>query len=151
MATIDNSKVIILRDVDLEIEGNNFKKFVNRVVFTPSSETVSFTPMAPDSSQSAQTEPTWTVELQYVQDWEEPLSLSQLLYKKAGDKEVVRFKPRAGAGLPVFVSDVTLAHGAIGGDGGAYPVTTVSMGCTKPVIDTDDAPGTVEPDYPEVP
>ena len=141
---------IILKDIVLRFEtADDFAPAVSSAVFTPTSSAVNFTGMSPGAAWSDSSEPTWTLDLTFVQDWESAKSLSKYLYLKAGDKEVVTFQPKDGAALPAFTSEVVLQHGPIGGPGGQYPTATVRMGCTKPELDSDNAPATPEPAYPE--
>lgn len=140
--TLKNVDLLFGADVD------NYGAHASTVRFDPSSSQVTFNGMAPGGQLTDTTEPTWTVTVAYVQDWDSPKSLSRFLYQKAGEQLTVKFKPKAGVGEPSFTATVTIAHGPIGGDSGAFPVGSVTMGCTKPVLDSDDAPGTVEPAYP---
>jgi hypothetical protein len=149
MSRIVPTAAFVLRDVELEFEGvDDYAPAASSVTFTPTSSTVTFAGLAPEGQLTDTTEPSWALALVHVQDWESSKSLSRYLYANAGKKVAVKFKPRAGAGLPAFNSTVTLAAGAIGGASAAFPTSTVTMGCTRPELDSDDSPATVEPDYP---
>ncbi len=138
---------IVLKDCDLEFELDNYAAHASSIIFTPTASVQTFQGMSPVGQFTDSSEPTWTLNVTFVQDWGSPKSLSKYLYANAGKSTACKFKPKVGTGLPAFNSTVTLAHGAIGGPGGQYPTSTVSMGCTKPILDSDDSPATPEPEY----
>lgn len=136
----------ILKDVDLIIEADNYKKHVSTVKFGSQRQTQTWTGLAPDASFSETGTPTWSLELSYAQDWETAGSLSRYLHAHDGERVTVKFKPRSATGAPAFTSHVTLSAGDVGGTAGQYAVATVTLGCTKPVPDYDDNPATTNPD-----
>lgn len=137
---------VVLKDVDLifDADPDNYGAHADVVRFDPSTSQVTFPGMAPVGMLTDQSEATWTLTLNFVQDWTSAKSLSRYLYEHAGEAVTVKFKPRAGTGAPSFSSTVTLAHGPIGGNSQQFAAGGVTMGCTRPVLDSDDNPVTPE-------
>ena len=129
---------IVLKDIVVSIGTDDYAPALSQAVFTPSTSDVSYVGMSPGASWTDQTEPTWKLDLTFVQDWTDPNSLANRLYEDAGTTVSVKFQPKDGVALPAFNSEVTLAHGPIGGPGGQYGTSTVSMGCTKPARDLNN-------------
>lgn len=135
MATIA-VKPLVLKDVTLTIGTDGYQKHVSGVTFTPSSSQVTWQGLTPDSSFTDSGAATWTVGLNYVQDWETANSLSQYLFDNEGETVEMVFAPRAGAGKKTFTANVSITPGAIGGEVNSYATTSVTLGCDKPVIGT---------------
>lgn len=131
MATIDVSP-LVLKDVDITLDGDNYKKHVSGVEFTAKSSTIEWTGLAPDDSFTDATPPTWACKIDYVQDWDTTDSFSRYLLANAGEAIVATFKPRS-AGTPSFAATITLVPGPIGGQGGKYATSSVTLGSTTPV------------------
>lgn len=128
---------LVLKDVTLilgdPVTGPDFKKHVDSVTFTPASAQVTWTGLG-SNTHSDVTTATWTVALNYVQDWETTDSLSQYLFSNEGQTVQAEFAPRSGSG-PSFRAEVIITPGAIGGAVNVYAVTTVTLGCkAKPVL-----------------
>ena len=124
---------IVLRDVLLSIGADSYEKHVSGVTFTPSSSTVNWNGLTPDASFTFPTATTWTLQLEYAQDWETPNSLSEYLFENEGEKVTMTFEPvNGGAG---FSADVHIAPGAIGGAVNAVATATVTLGVSgKPTL-----------------
>ncbi len=138
MATIP-VKPLVLKDVLLVIESDNYEKHVSGVTFTPSSSQIEWHGLTPDSSFTDVSSATWTVTLNYVQDWETADSLSEYLFENEGQTVSMTFTPVKGASKKTFTADVSITPGAIGGEVNQYATTSVTLGSTKPVIGTTGA------------
>lgn len=125
MATID-VQPIVLRDVLLNIPTDDYSKHVSAVTITPSSGTVNFTGLNPDATFTFPTATTWSVQLDYAQDWETTNSLSLYLFENEGEQVEMTFEPKAG-GLGWTV-DVFIAAGAIGGAVNQVATASVTLG-----------------------
>lgn len=119
----------ILRDVDLQIGADNYEAHTSQVEFVPTAASVSWTGLANNTVTGTSTA-TWVCTLALAQDWGTANSLSQYLHDHEGEVVAVTFTPATGQGT--FTADVTITPGAIGGTAGAFAVSTVSLGCTKP-------------------
>lgn len=140
MATLD-VQPLVLKDIELTIgDGtpDDFRKHVSGVTFTPPGtnvQVISWTGLGANT-HTDKTVPDgddWTCGLDYVQDWDSTNSLSRYLYDHAGETVPATFRPRSGVG-PSFTADITIVHGAIGGQVNAFATTSVTLGSTKPVL-----------------
>ena len=130
MATLEVTP-LILKDVELTIGTDDFKKHVSGVTFTPSTSPLTWTGLG-GNTHSNQAQATWTATIDYVQDWTSAKSLSRYLYENEGHTVAATFRPTAGAGGHFSVS-LVLTPGAIGGQVNAYATTSVTLGCdSKP-------------------
>lgn len=132
--TIHDVKPLVLKDVLLTLGSgtDDFRKHVSGVTYTPSTSTMSWTGLGGNTHTDLSTA-TWTLGLDYVQDWDSAESLSQFLLEHQGETMAATFQPIAGTG-PSFTSDVTITPGAIGGQVNAYATTSVQLGTTAPVL-----------------
>jgi hypothetical protein len=131
MAVITTSP-LMLKDVIVDIAGNDYGQTVTNVAITPASSTVTFTGMKPGATWTESTTPTWTVALTYGQDWETTNSLSGYLFDNAGKTVLMTFKPRTGSG-PSFKANVVIVPGAIGGAVNTFASGTVTLPVSGPV------------------
>lgn len=132
--TVLDVQPLILKDVELILEaaGDDYRKHVSGVTFTPSSSTTTWTGLGLNTHTDAAI-PTWVCQLDYVQDWLSADSLSRFLFEHEGETIPATFRPTAGVG-PSFSANLTIISGAIGGQVNAYATTTVSLGSDKPVL-----------------
>lgn len=123
---------IVLRDVIATIGTDSYEKHVSGVTITPSTGTTTWNGLTPDSTFTFPTATTWTVQLDYAQDWETANSLSRYLFDHEGEQVTMLFEPVAG-GLGWQV-DVFIAPGSIGGQVNAVATGSVTLGVVgKPV------------------
>lgn len=135
MATIA-VKPLVLKDVLLTIESDDYEKHVSGVAFNPSSSQIEWRGLSPDAVFTDVTNATWACTLDYVQDWETADSLSQYLFEHEGETVTMVFTPVKGTGNKTFTAEVTITPGSIGGQVNAFATTSVTLGSTKPVIGT---------------
>lgn len=121
----------VLKNVLLTIGTDSYEKHVSQVEFSPSASTQTWKGLG-GNTHTAQGLADWTVTLTYAQDWETANSLSQYLLANEGTNVSVTFEPVSGdAG---FTSTVTLSPGSVGGQQGTFATSSVTLGCTKPVL-----------------
>lgn len=130
---------LVMKDVELIIgviaTGDDFRKFVDGVTFTPSASTTSWTGLGANTHTDVSTA-TWTLDLSYVQDWESTKSLSKFLFENEGKSFPAKFRPKSGVGAS-FTAEIVITPGSIGGTVNSYSTTTVSLGVNgKPVLAT---------------
>ena len=124
---------LVLKDVELLIGGvDDFRKHVSGVTFTPSSSQNTWSGLGLNTHTDSGI-PTWTVTLDYVQDWTSVASLSRYLFEHEAELVVMKFTPTDGVG-PAFTANVSIVPGAIGGQVNAFATTSVTLGSDKPVI-----------------
>lgn len=121
---------LVLKDVLLQFgsdeTGKDFRKHVDQVTFTPSSSQATWTGLGNNTHSDVSTA-TWTVVLNYVQDWSTADSLSRYLFENEGAEVPVTFTPKNGG--PSFEATVIVTPGAIGGQVNAFATTSVTLGC----------------------
>ena len=123
---------LILKSVVATIGTDDYAKHLDQVTFTPASSQVAWTGLGGNSHTDASLA-TWTVQLNYVQDWETEDSLSRYLFEHEGETVPMVFTPKNGG--PSFSAEVVITPGAIGGTVNAFATTSVTLGCNgKPVL-----------------
>lgn len=120
-----------LKDVNLDIAGDDYKRHTSKVLFEPTVSRSVWKALAPDAAFGAQGLAEWTATLAIAQDWDNPDSLAHYLLANEGDLVEVTFRPQAGG--VGFTSTITLAPPAVGGDVDTTATAEVTMSCTKPV------------------
>lgn len=123
---IVNPVPLYMSNSTLKIAADNYEAAVNSVTITPTTNTTTFKGLTPTAVFKRNDAPDWTAEVQHVQDWETPTSLSNYLLAHAGETVEMVFEPDAGG--PSVIVEVVLAPPSIGGAVGAFATSTVSMG-----------------------
>jgi hypothetical protein len=125
---------IIMKDVVLEIETDDFAAAVSSAVLTPSASTVVFKGLKNDAVFTDVTAATWTLALTYAQDWVTVGSLSSYLFNNEGAEVDGVLKPQSGVG-PSFAVSIVITPGAIGGAVDQTATATVTLGVQgKPTL-----------------
>jgi hypothetical protein len=125
---------IILKDVVLEIENDDFAAAVSSAILTPASSPVVFKGLKDGATFTDVTAATWTLALTYAQDWVTPGSLSTYLFNEEGAIKDAVLKPQSGVG-PSFAVQVIITPGAIGGAVDQTATATVTLGVQgKPAL-----------------
>jgi hypothetical protein len=123
---------LVLKDVEALIGGtDDFRKHLSGVTFTPSSSQTTWSGLGLNTHTDSSI-PTWTVQLDYVQDWTSTTSLSAYLFEHEGETVPFEFTPTDGVG-PSFTANISIVSGAIGGQVNAFATTSVTLGSDKPV------------------
>lgn len=120
---------IIMTDSTLTLGLNGYQGHVSKCQFTPSGGSiVVWKGLKPTSKFSMGTQPTWTLDLDYAQDWETASALSQYLLEHKGETVHAVLEPVAGgAGYEAMV---IITPGPIGGTVDTIPTGSVSLGVT---------------------
>lgn len=117
---------LYLKDVVLTVDGDTYEKAVSSVTFTPSISTATFKGLDPAATFTEAGSASWTIDLEYVQDWDSADSLSAYLFNAAGDSVTLSFKPKSATG-GTWSATVVIVPGAVGGAVDAFATTTVSL------------------------
>lgn len=127
----------VLKDALLSIATDNYEKHVSGVVFTPQTSPVTWQGLTPDSAFSDASNPIWTLQMDYAQDWTTVNSLAQYLLTNAGQQKIAVFKPLgATTGKPLFTATIIIVPGPIGGAVNTVQVGTVTMGVVGQPVKT---------------
>ena len=131
---------IILRDVLLKLGAtDSYEAHVRKVMFVPNSTTVTWQGLTPSSKFSGETEPTWTCEIEGVQDWQTANSLALYLTNNAGKDIAAVFAPVVGSGKVQFSATVVGKAVPIGGEVNAVPVFSVTLGVKGSPVTSNQA------------
>lgn len=125
---------IVLQDMVVKIGADDFAAAVSSAVITPAGSIVTWKGLKPDSVHSFPVSPTFTLDLEYAQDWAGTTSLSRYLWDHQGEViEDVVLEPESGAGTR-WTFDLIVATGAVGGAVDTVGTATVSLGISgRPV------------------
>lgn len=127
MAEID-VQPIVLKDMVLKIGADDFAAAVSSAIITPAGGLVTWKGLKPTSVHSFPIAPTFTLDLEYAQDWAGTTSLSRYLWDHQGEKiEDVVLEPESGVGTR-WTFDMLVATGAVGGAVDTVGTATVSAG-----------------------
>ncbi len=121
---------IILTDIVLTVEADNYEAHVSRVEFVPTTSIVKWKGLTPSSVFQFPTSSDWALNLDYAQDWSTEDSLSQYLFDNEGTSKVVTFKPKkpATGTAPTWTATVFITPGAIGGAIDTVAAASVTLG-----------------------
>lgn len=119
---------LFMNNATLKIDtaGDNYESAISSVKFTPSSSVQTFTAISPGAVYTEAAPTTWTLDLEFVQDWDTADSLANYLLANKGVSKPCVFEPIDGGAS--VAATIILAPGAIGGAAGAFGTSTVSMG-----------------------
>lgn len=117
---------LFLKDVIFSVGSDSYEKHVSNVTFTPSTSPQTWRGLNPDATFTNVGSASWTVDIEYAQDWTTTNSLSAYLFANQGETKAVSFTPTNGVG-PSFEVDVIIVAGAIGGAVDSYGAATVSL------------------------
>jgi hypothetical protein len=123
----------VLKDCLVTIGTDSYEKAVTKVQLTPSASVQVAKAVSPGAVYTDTDEASWTLDLEWLQDWATPANLGAMLHAAEGDTVPFVFEPITG-GATITV-EVVVTPGPIGGGVGVYAPASCSMGCVgKPVI-----------------
>lgn len=127
---------LFLNDYTLVIDDDEFAAAISSATFTPKSSIVNFQGGRPSATFNFPTPATWTLDLEYAQDWSAATSLANYLHTNEGLIKAATFVPNvADDESPTVTANIIITPGAIGGKAAAVATSTVSLGVNgKPVI-----------------
>lgn len=112
----------------LNVATDNYEKTVSNVLFTPSYQALTWQGLTPDAVYTDASNPTWTLQFDYAQDWITANSMSKYLLANAGTQKVVVFKPNgATTGKPIITATALIVAGPMGGATNTILTGTVTM------------------------
>lgn len=116
---------------------DDFAKAVSSATLTPSGGTVNFKGLKPDAVYTFPQSTTWTLDLEFGQDWAVDDSLSRYLFDHIGEVlEATLNADDRTAGTTSWALTVAIAPGAVGGPVDSVAVATVSLGVVGAPVPT---------------
>jgi hypothetical protein len=124
---------IVMRDSLITIGANDHQSACSGCTFTPTTSSISWYGLTPDSTHTFPGVTSWVCQLDYAQDWTTADSLSRYLHEHEGESVSVVFEPKNGD--PSVTATLVITPGAIGGTVNTVAVGSVQLGVSgKPVV-----------------
>ena len=119
----------VMKNAIVIIGTDDFAKAVSSATLTPSGGTTPFKGLKPDAVFTFPQSVTWTLDLEYAQDWSNEISLSRYLFDHIGEilDCTVNVDDQT-AGTTSWELQVAVTAGAIGGAVDNVATATVSLG-----------------------
>lgn len=132
MAAIAASPIVI-KDALVQLGTDSYEAAVVKAVFTPSASVITAKAVAPGAVYTDADAATWTLDLEWLQDWATSGNLGAYLHANEGDTVTATFEPIAGGAT--ITASVVITPGPIGGGVGSFATATASLGVSgKPAI-----------------
>lgn len=118
----------VLEDALLSIEDDNYEAAVSQVTITPRTSTKTFKGLTPAAKYSRVIVDGWDAQITLAQDWDNATSLANYLFDPANEGKVkaAKFEPQKGG--TGFTVNLVIVPPAIGGTGGDFTTSQVSLG-----------------------
>ncbi len=131
----------IMRDAVITLGTDDFAKAVSSATLTPSGGTVEFKGLKPDAVFTFPQSVTWTLDLEYAQDWSVTTaggSLSRYLFENAGQvvDATLNANDTVSTGETLWTMQVAITAGAVGGAVDNVATATVSLGVVGQPVPT---------------
>ncbi len=120
-----NVSPLYLKDVVLTVGTDSYEKHVSGVSIIPSVSTATFKGLDSAAVFTQASNASWTVQLDYVQDWDTTDSLSAYLFNNAGNEVTMSFTPQSGSGTWSVLA--IIVPGTVGGTVDAFAVSSVVL------------------------
>lgn len=132
MATIA-AVPFVMKDALVTIGADSFQKAITKAVFTPSSSVITAKAIAPGAVYTDVEAASWTLDLEWLQDWATASNLGKYLHDNEGSSVAMTFEPITGGAT--ITATVVITPGPIGGGVGEFAPASASLGVTgKPTI-----------------
>lgn len=118
----------VLEDCVLEIESDDFAAAVSAVTIEPQTSTKTFRGLKKTARFTSVTVDSWLAKVTLAQDWENATSLANYLFDpdNEGAVKAATFRPQSGG--VGFSCGLVITPPTIGGSGGDYTTSEVSLG-----------------------
>lgn len=128
----------IMRNAIVQLGTDDFAKAVSSATITPSGGIVTWKGLKPTAVYSFAEAITYTLDLEYSQDWGTAGSLSQYLWQHKGENiaATVNVNDALSGGETTWAMTVMVTAGAVGGAVDGVAVATVSLGIVGEPVPT---------------
>lgn len=126
----------VMRNAILELGTDDYAKAVSSATLTPSGGITTFKGLKPDAVFTYPQSTTWTLDLEYAQDWGIAGSLSVWLFNNQGTNQPFELTADDVAGSTVWNGTVVITAGAVGGAVDSVATATVSLGVVGQPVPT---------------
>lgn len=134
----------VLDDALLTIDVDEYAAAVSNVTITPRTSTKTFKGLTPAAKFTRVVVEGWDAQITLAQDWENADSLANYLFDPANEGKVkpARFEPQKGG--TGFTANLVIVPPSIGGAGGDFTTSQVSLGVDGRPVKV--APAPVDPE-----
>jgi hypothetical protein len=130
-------KPFIMRNAVVEFDVDDFAKAVSSATLTPAGGTTPFKGLKPTAVFTFPQSVTWTLDLEFAQDWSAETSLSRYLFDHQGETIDATLNPDDQTeGTTSWAITVAIAPGAVGGPVDSVATATVSLGVVGAPVPT---------------
>lgn len=137
--TIVDVDPIYLDNAALIIGAFDYAAAASKIDCQPSIKSATFRGMKKTATYTSTSVESWTLSIDFAQDFETAESFSNMLFDHQGEKVTIEFAPVDGG--QAWLIDVQLVPGGIGGSGGAHATTSISLGALGQPRRKVSAPG----------
>ena len=128
----------LMQDAILNFALDDYAAAVSSATLTPTAANVTWKGLKPAAVFTFAAAATWTLDLEYAQDWETANSLAQYLYLHEGETIAATLTPQDGLGQ-AWAVNVIITPGAVGGAVDTVAVGSVSLGVKGRPVASDVA------------
>lgn len=130
-------KPFIMHNAIIQIGTDDFAKAVSTATITPAGGITTWKGLKPDAVFTYPQSVTWTLELEYAQDWGDATSLSAYLFEHQGEVVPATVNVNdADTGETTWALQVAITAGAVGGAVDDVATATVSLGIVGQPVPT---------------
>jgi hypothetical protein len=130
-------KPFIMRNAIVSFGSDDFAKAVSSATLTPAGGTTPFKGLKPSAVFTFPQSVTWTLDLEFAQDWSAETSLSRYLFEHQGETiDATLNADDQTAGTTSWDITVAIAPGAVGGPVDSVATATVSLGVVGAPVPT---------------
>lgn len=117
---------IYLDNAALVIDTFDYAAAASKIECQPSIKSATFKGMKKAATFTSTSVESWTLAIDFAQDFETAESFSNMLFDNQGERVTIEFAPVEGG--KAWLVDVQLVPGGIGGNGGTHATTSISLG-----------------------
>lgn len=124
--TVVDVEPVYLDNAALIIGAFDYAAAASKIECQPSIKSATFRGMKRTAAYTSTSVESWTLAIDFAQDFETAESFSNMLFDHQGEKVTIEFAPIDGG--KAWLVDVQLVPGGIGGTGSAHATTSISLG-----------------------
>jgi hypothetical protein len=134
---IINVTPFVMKNAVITFVADDYSKAVSSATLTPSGGITTFKGLKTDAVYTFAQNVTWTLDLEYAQDWSTATSLSRYLFANQGQNVACTVNVNdVASGETSWAMTVSITAGAVGGAIDSVAVATVSLGVVGAPVPT---------------
>lgn len=133
MATIIPNPFVLEESI-IEIDADDYAAAISAITVSPKTATKTFKGLKASATFTSTTVESWECQITLAQDWDNATSFSNYLFDPANEGQVKTATIRPEAGGVGFTVNLVITPPSIGGAGGDYTTSQVTLGVSgRPV------------------